>query len=108
MLEGCPRDSTGWSPGGPDASISREIRSARFLLPYYRESFHRGARSTVVYLPPASLLGPAFSMVVSDQTGVLPGEPGVGERLGLTPPWVKDRRCLRPPCLLVPSLYLSD
>ena len=29
-----------------------------------------------------SLLGPEFDLVVSDQTGVFPGEPGVGERLG--------------------------
>ena len=29
-----------------------------------------------------SLLGPDYSMVVSDQTGVFPGEPGVGESLG--------------------------
>ena len=29
-----------------------------------------------------SLLGPEFSMVVSDLTGVFPGEPGLGERLG--------------------------
>ena len=65
MREGCPRYSTGWSPGGLDASIRREIRSSRLLLPYYRESFHRRARSTVVHLPAASLLGPEFSMVVS-------------------------------------------
>ncbi len=29
-----------------------------------------------------SPLGPEFSLVVSDQTGVFPGDPGVGERLG--------------------------
>ena len=29
-----------------------------------------------------SLLGPEFSLIVSDQTGVFPGESGVGERLG--------------------------
>ena len=29
-----------------------------------------------------SLLGPEFSLVVSDLTGVFPGEPGLGERLG--------------------------
>ena len=34
-----------------------------------------------------SLLGPEFSMVVSDQTGVFPGEPGVGERLGFIYRW---------------------
>ena len=34
-----------------------------------------------------SLLGPEFSMVVSDQTGVFPGEPGVGERLGFVYRW---------------------
>ena len=34
-----------------------------------------------------SLLGPEFSMVVSDQTGVFPGEPGVGERLGFIFRW---------------------
>ena len=33
------------------------------------------------------LLGPEFSMVVSDQTGVFPGEPGVGERLGFIYRW---------------------
>ena len=34
-----------------------------------------------------SLLGPEFSMVVSDQTGVFPREPGVGERLGFIYRW---------------------
>ena len=34
-----------------------------------------------------SLFGPEFSMVVSDQTGVFPGEPGVGERLGFIYRW---------------------
>ena len=34
-----------------------------------------------------SLLGPEFGMVVSDQTGVFPGEPGVGERLGFIYRW---------------------
>ena len=34
-----------------------------------------------------SLLGPEFGMVVSDQTGVYPGEPGVGERLGFIYRW---------------------
>ena len=34
-----------------------------------------------------SLLGPDFSLVVSDQTGVFPGEPGVGERLGFIYRW---------------------
>ena len=34
-----------------------------------------------------SLLGPDYSMVVSDQTGVFPGEPGVGERLGFIYRW---------------------
>ena len=34
-----------------------------------------------------SLLGPEFSMVVSDQTGVFPGEPGVGERMGFIYRW---------------------
>ena len=34
-----------------------------------------------------SLLGPEFSMVASDQTGVFPGEPGVGERLGFIYRW---------------------
>lgn len=34
-----------------------------------------------------SLLGPEFSMVVSDQTGVFPGEPGVGERMGFVYRW---------------------
>ena len=34
-----------------------------------------------------SLLGPEFSMVVSDQTGVFPGEPGVGERLRFIYRW---------------------
>ena len=34
-----------------------------------------------------SLLGPEFSMVVSDQTGVFPGEPGLGERLGFIYRW---------------------
>ena len=33
------------------------------------------------------LLGPDFSLVVSDQTGVFPGEPGVGERLGFIYRW---------------------
>ncbi|MHC4550173.1 MAG: exonuclease/endonuclease/phosphatase family protein [Planctomycetota bacterium] len=28
------------------------------------------------------LIGPEFGMIVSDKTGVFPGEPGVGERLG--------------------------
>ncbi|MFQ5882783.1 MAG: endonuclease/exonuclease/phosphatase [Candidatus Methylomirabilales bacterium] len=28
------------------------------------------------------LMGPEFDMIVSDKTGVFPGEPGVGERLG--------------------------
>ena len=30
-----------------------------------------------------SLLGPEFSMVVSDQTGVFPGEPGGGRAAGV-------------------------
>ena len=34
-----------------------------------------------------SLLGPEFSMVVSDLTGVFPGEPGLGERLGFIYRW---------------------
>ena len=34
-----------------------------------------------------SLLGPEFSMVVSDPTGVFPGEPGLGERLGFIYRW---------------------
>ncbi|MCZ6790044.1 MAG: endonuclease/exonuclease/phosphatase [Chloroflexi bacterium] len=34
-----------------------------------------------------SLLGPEFSLIVSDQTGVFPGEPGVGERLGFIYRW---------------------
>ena len=34
-----------------------------------------------------SLFGPEFSIVVSDQTGVFPGEPGVGERLGFIYRW---------------------
>ncbi|MDA1128394.1 MAG: endonuclease/exonuclease/phosphatase [Chloroflexi bacterium] len=34
-----------------------------------------------------SLLGPDFSLVVSDTTGVFPGEPGVGERLGFIYRW---------------------
>lgn len=34
-----------------------------------------------------SLLGPEFSLVVSDQTGVFPGESGVGERLGFIYRW---------------------
>ena len=34
-----------------------------------------------------SLLGPEFSLVVSDMTGVFPGEPGVGERLGFIYRW---------------------
>ena len=29
-----------------------------------------------------NLLGPEFDLIVSDQTGVFPGDPGVGERLG--------------------------
>ena len=33
------------------------------------------------------LLGPDFSLVVSDLTGVFPGEPGVGERLGFIYRW---------------------
>lgn len=33
------------------------------------------------------LLGPEFDMVVSDQTGVFPGESGVGERLGFIYRW---------------------
>ena len=33
------------------------------------------------------LLGPDFGLVVSDQTGVFPGEPGVGERLGFIYRW---------------------
>ena len=38
------------------------------------------------------LLGPDFSLVVSDLTGVFPGEPGVGERLGFIYRWrVVDR-----------------
>ena len=34
-----------------------------------------------------SLLGPEFSLIVSDQTGVFPGESGVGERLGFIYRW---------------------
>ena len=34
-----------------------------------------------------SLLGPEYSMVVSNLTGVFPGEPGVGERLGFIYRW---------------------
>ncbi len=34
-----------------------------------------------------SLLGPEFSLVVSDMTGVFPGERGVGERLGFIYRW---------------------
>ncbi len=34
-----------------------------------------------------SLLGSEFDLVVSDQTGVFPGEPGVGERLGYIYRW---------------------
>ena len=34
-----------------------------------------------------SLLGSEFDLVVSDQTGVFPGEPGVGERLGFVYRW---------------------
>ena len=34
-----------------------------------------------------SLLGPEFDLVVSDQTGVFPGESGVGERLGFIYRW---------------------
>ena len=34
-----------------------------------------------------SLLGPEFSLVVSDLTGVFPGEPGLGERLGFIYRW---------------------
>jgi len=34
-----------------------------------------------------SLLGPEFSLVVSDMTGVFPSEPGVGERLGFIYRW---------------------
>ena len=34
-----------------------------------------------------SLLGPDFNLVVSDMTGVFPGEPGVGERLGFIYRW---------------------
>jgi len=34
-----------------------------------------------------SLLGPEFSLVVSDQTGVFPGEAGLGERLGFIYRW---------------------
>ena len=29
-----------------------------------------------------TLMGPEFDMIVSDKTGVFPGEPGLGERLG--------------------------
>ncbi len=34
-----------------------------------------------------SLLGPEFSMIVSDQTGKFPGEQGMGERLGFIYRW---------------------
>lgn len=34
-----------------------------------------------------SLLGPEYDLVVSDQTGVFPGEGGVGERLGFIYRW---------------------
>ena len=34
-----------------------------------------------------SLLGPEFGLVVSDQTGVFPGEPGLGERLAFIYRW---------------------
>jgi len=34
-----------------------------------------------------SLLGPEFSLVVSDQTGAFPEEPGLGERLGFIYRW---------------------
>ena len=34
-----------------------------------------------------ALLGPEFSMIVSDQTGVFPGESGLGERLGFIYRW---------------------
>ena len=34
-----------------------------------------------------SLLGPGFTLIVSDQTGVFPGERGVGERLGFIYRW---------------------
>lgn len=34
-----------------------------------------------------SLLGPEFSLIVSDQTGVFPGEAGMGERLGFIYRW---------------------
>ena len=34
-----------------------------------------------------ALLGPEFSMIVSDQTGLFPGESGVGERLGFIYRW---------------------
>lgn len=33
------------------------------------------------------LMGPEFGMIVSDKTGVFPGEPGVGERLGFIFNW---------------------
>ena len=38
-----------------------------------------------------SLLGPEFHLIVSDQTGAFPGEPGLGERLGFIyrPPLVQ-------------------
>ena len=34
-----------------------------------------------------SLLGPEFTLIVSDQTGAFPGEPGMGERLGFIYRW---------------------
>ena len=34
-----------------------------------------------------TLLGPEFSLVVSDMTGAFPGDPGVGERLGFIYRW---------------------
>ena len=34
-----------------------------------------------------SQLGPEFNLVISDMTGVFPGEPGVGERLGFIYRW---------------------
>ena len=39
-----------------------------------------------------SLLGSEFSLVVSDQTGVFPGEPGLGERLGFIYRWKEVER----------------
>ncbi|MCH7801609.1 MAG: hypothetical protein IIC24_08745 [Chloroflexi bacterium] len=33
------------------------------------------------------LLGPEFNLIISDQTGVFPGESGVGERLGFIYRW---------------------